>query len=84
MPENEKVKVVTVLEISRFTLLPPESTEEFVIPKKLARGVRQYLTASPKIETTNPKIPPWPKRLRRTRKGRGIRSRRFTIGSAIT
>ena len=56
VPENEKVKVVTVLEISRFTLLPPENTEEFVIPKKLARGVRQYLVASPKIETTNPKI----------------------------
>lgn len=56
VPENEKVKVVTVLEISRFTLLPPENTAEFIIPKKLARGVRQYLTASPKIETTNPKI----------------------------
>ncbi|HVU87455.1 MAG TPA: transglutaminase-like domain-containing protein [Pirellulales bacterium] len=56
LPANEKARVVVVLEISRFTILPPKNTDEFVIPKKLARGVRQYLAQSPKIETTNPKI----------------------------
>jgi len=56
IPANEKVKVVTVLEISRYSLLPPEDTSIYRIPKKPDRTLRQYLTASPKIETTNPKI----------------------------
>lgn len=56
VPANEQVRVVTTLEISRFSLLPPESTAQFVIPKKLDRSLRQFLVASPKIETTNPKI----------------------------
>ena len=56
IPENEQVRVVATLEIARFTLLPPEETAQFVIPKKLDRTLRLYLTQSPKIETTNPKI----------------------------
>jgi transglutaminase-like putative cysteine protease len=53
---NEEVRVITRVEISRFTLLPPENTSNFVIPKKLDRKLRMYLTQSPKIESTNPKI----------------------------
>ena len=56
IPPNEKVKVILVLEISRYSLLPPDDTSIYRIPKKVDRTLRQYLTASPKIETTNPKI----------------------------
>jgi hypothetical protein len=53
---NEQVRVIATLEISRYTLLPPDDTSGFVIPKKPDRTLRHYLTGSPKIETTNPKI----------------------------
>ena len=53
---NEQVRVVATLEISRYTLLPPDDTSGFVIPKKPDRTLRHYLTSSPKIETANPKI----------------------------
>jgi len=56
IPANEQVRVVAKLEISRSTLLPPDDTSKLVIPKKLDRTLRLYLTPSPKIETTNPKI----------------------------
>jgi Transglutaminase-like superfamily len=56
IPANEEVRVVATLEISRFTLLPPDDPSKLVIPKKLDRTVRIYLTPSPKIETNNPKI----------------------------
>jgi hypothetical protein len=56
VPANEKVRVIAVLEISRYSLLPPDNTSIYIIPKKPPSRVRQYLTSSPKIETANPKI----------------------------
>ncbi|MBI2823728.1 MAG: transglutaminase domain-containing protein [Planctomycetia bacterium] len=56
IPAGEQVRAVITVETTRSTLLPPEDTSGFVIPKKLDRKVRPYLAASPKIESRNPKI----------------------------
>ena len=57
IPPNEQSRVVVTLEISRYTLVPPDDTAALVIPaKKIEKSVRQYLQTSPKIEVNNPKI----------------------------
>jgi transglutaminase-like putative cysteine protease len=56
IPAGETVRAVVTLEISRNSLLPPENTSGYVIPKKLDRETRTFLGPSPKIESRNPKI----------------------------
>ncbi|MEN6557134.1 MAG: transglutaminase family protein, partial [Thermoguttaceae bacterium] len=45
-------------EIRRSVILPPEKTDNYVIPdpKKLPRDIHAYLLPSPKIESRDPKI----------------------------
>ncbi len=58
IPAGEEVKALLTLEIRRSTVLPPDNTDDFVLPdvKKLDRDIRPYLGPSPKIETTNRQI----------------------------
>lgn len=53
---GEECHAITTLEITRSSLLPPESTEDFEVPKKLDKQLRVYLGTSPGIETRMPKI----------------------------
>ena len=56
IPAGETVRAVVTLEISRHSLLPPESTSGYVVPKKLDHNTRIFLGPSPKIESRNAKI----------------------------
>ncbi len=56
IPAGETVRAVVTLEISRYSLLPPENTSSYVVPKKLDRDTRLLLAPSPKIESRHPKI----------------------------
>ncbi len=55
---GQKAKALVTFEVRRSTLLPPEETDEFVLPdvKKLPPELRLYLAPSPLIESRNPKI----------------------------
>ncbi|MCC6126566.1 MAG: transglutaminase family protein [Pirellulales bacterium] len=55
---GQEVKAVVTLEIRRNAILPPDKTDNFVLPnvKKLPVDVRRYLAPSPLIESTDPKI----------------------------
>jgi hypothetical protein len=56
-PGQEAHAIVT-FEVRRSAVLPPEKTDDFVLPdvKKLPRDMRVYLTPSVKIESRDPKI----------------------------
>jgi len=56
LPAGEEARAVVTLEITRYTLLPPEETSTLVIPKKLDRAIRPYLGPSPGIETRQSQI----------------------------
>lgn len=56
IPAGEQARAVITIEVTRSTLVAPDDTSAFVIPKKLDRKTRLYLAASPKIESRNPKI----------------------------
>jgi hypothetical protein len=58
LPANEKVRVTVTVKVRRHALLPPENTDGYVVPDlaKLARPLRQYLMASPKIETRDARV----------------------------
>lgn len=55
---GEEAKAIITLEIRRSAVQPPSDTQRFRFadPKKLPAGVRPYLSTSPFIESTNPKI----------------------------
>jgi hypothetical protein len=55
---GQEVKAVVTLEVQRNAILPPEDTDSYVLadPKKLPADIRRYLTPSPLIESTDPKI----------------------------
>jgi hypothetical protein len=55
---GQEAKALVTLEIRRSTILPPENTENYVLPdvKKLSPKIRCYLTPSPLIEVRDPKI----------------------------
>ena len=85
IPAGETVRAVVTLEISRHSLLPPENTSGYVIPKKLDRETRDRFSApAPRSKAATPRSSRWPRRSRPTRRARGRRSRPFTIGSATT
>jgi transglutaminase-like putative cysteine protease len=56
LPAGEEASAFVTFEITRHTLTSPEDTSVFVIPKKLDRGLREYLTDSPAIESRHGKI----------------------------
>jgi hypothetical protein len=58
MAAGQEVKAIVTLEIRRNAILPPDDTDSFVLanPKKLPVDLRKYITPSPLIECTDPKI----------------------------
>lgn len=58
IPAGEEARALLTVEVTRYTLLPPEKPLEFLLPddRKLPRDVRPYLGPSPLIESTSPKL----------------------------
>ena len=58
LASGQTANVLVTFEVTHRPQLPPEATDQYVLPntKKMPREVRQYLKASPKIETKDPKI----------------------------
>jgi len=55
---GQVAQALITFEIKRSEILPPEETDQFVLPntRKLDRKLRVYLAPSPKIESTNHRI----------------------------
>jgi len=53
---GETATATVDFEVTTRPILPPEKTEDLVIPKRPPRNVRQYLGGSPYIETKHQKI----------------------------
>lgn len=56
LPAEAEAHALVTFEVTRHTLLPPEQTDELVIPKKLPRDLLIYTGPSPFIESRNAKI----------------------------
>lgn len=58
LPAGEEARAVVTLEISRYSLLPPDETSLLVVPnpKKLPKDIRPFLGSSPHIESQHRKI----------------------------
>ncbi len=56
LPEGQVAKCLVTYELTRSTIVAPEKTEIYSIPKKLDRNTAQYLGASPYIESRHAKI----------------------------
>lgn len=53
---GESAHALVTFEITRHSILEPESHVDFKIPKKPPRSVKQYLSSSPYIETRNARL----------------------------
>jgi hypothetical protein len=55
---GQEAKALVTLEIRRNAVIPPENTDNYVLPnvKKLSQQMRRYLLPSPKIEVKDSKI----------------------------
>jgi transglutaminase-like putative cysteine protease len=51
MRPHRKVEVVVDFELLNYELLPPDNTEDYVIPKRTPHGLEPYLKDSPTIES---------------------------------
>ena len=56
LPAGESAQALVTLEITRHSVLPPESPEQLVIPRSAPREVRGYLADSPQIEVRDKAI----------------------------
>lgn len=56
LPAGEEAHALVTFEVARNTLLPPDDTSEFTVPKKLPRDVMIHTGPSPFIESRHPKI----------------------------
>jgi hypothetical protein len=58
LPAGEEARALITLEIERHVQLPPDDTDQYVLPnpRRLPRDVRVFLGPSPKIESRNAKI----------------------------
>jgi hypothetical protein len=58
LPPGQEARAVLTLEIDRHELLPPEDTDQYVLPnpRRLPRDIRKYLGPSPLIESRSPTI----------------------------
>ena len=58
LPAGQEATAIVTIEIRRRAIVPPKDTDIYRIADltKLPRDVRMYLTPSPKIESTDPKI----------------------------
>jgi hypothetical protein len=54
MRPHRKVEVVVDFELLNYELLPPENTDDYIIPKRTPRGLELYLKESPTIECSKP------------------------------
>jgi hypothetical protein len=56
LPTGQTAEALVTFEVTKYTLLPPESTAELLIPKKLPRDLLIHTGPSPYIESRNGKI----------------------------
>jgi hypothetical protein len=56
LAKGEEASVEVVYEVTKREILAPESTSDFVIPKKLSRDLQKLLLPSPFIESNDPRI----------------------------
>jgi hypothetical protein len=56
LPAGEEAKALITLEVARRAISPPAETGVFVLPRKLARDVKEHLNESPYIESRHAKI----------------------------
>jgi len=58
LPAGEECRAVVTVEVKRYSQLPPENPDAFVLPdkRKLPRAIRPYLGPSPEIESTSSRI----------------------------
>jgi hypothetical protein len=48
---TQPLEIVVAFELENYELLPPDNPSQYVIPKQVPQEVKQYLQASPKIES---------------------------------
>jgi len=56
LPSGERARAVVTFSLERSSIVPPADTAALSIPQKPDRALRQFLGASPYIETRHPKI----------------------------
>jgi hypothetical protein len=56
IPANESAHAYVTLEVTRWSILPPEDPSQFKIPTGIPRELRSFLGASPLIETRDRRI----------------------------
>lgn len=58
LPAGDEARALVTSEIRRSNILPPENTDQYVLPdpKKMPVEAKPYLNPSPKIESRHPKI----------------------------
>jgi len=53
LPQGQRAQALVTFEVRRHTLLPPEDTSGYQIPRRIPRKLRMYKGGSPYIETRN-------------------------------
>jgi hypothetical protein len=56
LPAGQEARALVTFEVTRHTLTPPAETGGLVLPKKLDRASRAFLTESPSIESRHARI----------------------------
>lgn len=56
VPSGARVEMTLVLSIERSRILPPSTTDDLVIPKRVPRELRSYIGTSPYIDASNGRI----------------------------
>ncbi|GHT46434.1 transglutaminase [Planctomycetales bacterium] len=51
---GKSVQIILAFELKNYALLPPEQTDDYVIPKNVPKEYSQFLRESPHIESDNP------------------------------
>jgi transglutaminase-like putative cysteine protease len=56
LPDGATARAVITCDVTTRTILPPETTDDLVIPKRIPSKIRQYASGSPFIEVQHRKI----------------------------
>ena len=56
VPAGARVEMTLQVKIERSRILPPDQTDDLVIPKRLPREIRPYIGSSPFIDSSNARI----------------------------
>lgn len=56
LPRDAVARAIVTCEVTTRPILPPENTEDLVIPKKLHKDIRGYTSASPYIESRHQRV----------------------------